>query len=48
MGKGKVYTLAYADDLAVLAEDEMEMKGLTVRRDIWTVKGWKLTQRRQR
>lgn len=28
LGERKIYTLAYADDIAVMAEDEEEMKGI--------------------
>lgn len=28
LGGRKIYTLAYADDIAVIAEDEEEMKGI--------------------
>ncbi|XP_025154445.1 uncharacterized protein LOC105180639 [Harpegnathos saltator] len=31
LGEGRVYTLAYADDVAILAEDEEGMKGMMAR-----------------
>lgn len=38
-GGGKVYTLAYADDLVLLAEGEEEMRSM-MGRAIWTRRDW--------
>lgn len=38
IGRRKIYTLAYADDMVMLAEDEDGMKGLIGWRDTWMIR----------
>lgn len=40
VGGERIYTLAYADDVVMMAEDEGRMRSWKDLRDIWGKRGW--------